>query len=86
VADRHNSKGEEVQIEIGAHGPVMLQEDKSSLKERVKRITKYRAESRAAGGDLTGPNPIDDLVYLRIDLRSISDRQAGQMSLGGCGG
>ena len=44
-------------------------------------LGKLRAsKSRAAGSDLTGPNPINDLVHLRIDLRSIPDRQARQMS------
>jgi uncharacterized protein len=40
VTEHYNSKGEEVQIEVVAYGPGlnMLREDKSPVKDRIKRI------------------------------------------------
>ncbi len=41
LTEYYNSKGEEVQIEVVAYGPGlnMLREDKSPVKDRIKRIT-----------------------------------------------
>ncbi len=50
LVEYYNGKGEEVQIEVVAYGPGlnMLREDKSSVKDRIKRIVEGSFPSRVS--------------------------------------